>query len=347
VLRTGTNSYSHKRNNGTNWTTLSGATLPTHTSLSGGGIPLVSDGTNVWAAIIDSASGNNVYTLEWTAGTWGTWTALESTSQTRSNLGACPTIANNQAVFYWSQVNGSNKDIYVEALSFGGGSVVSVAITLAATLGLTLTGLATALGSDTFGITAGQSQSGGATAGGSLACGLTLGQTLAAAAAAGASITFAVTDGLSLAGAATASASASFGVTETLSLAGLAAAAGSVSFADTLAFLSAGGQTLQASLSLGITQALSLSASATIQVSVTFAETLADAYAATAATQGAVTVALSVALSAIAQAVAEAGLTFDIVEIVGFDGSGGSGPSTTSYVLLLLSNGSYVALKIG
>jgi hypothetical protein len=130
VLRTGSNTYTHKRFNGTNWTTLSGATIPTQTSLAGAGIAMSSNGTDVWLGVIDSAAGNAVKYIKWTASTglWdASWTTLDGTSQTRNYLSFSPnqdaTASKNIGVI-WSQTNGSNFDIVFATMPtiVGGGT---------------------------------------------------------------------------------------------------------------------------------------------------------------------------------------------------------------------------------
>jgi hypothetical protein len=122
ILRTGASSYSHKRFNGTNWTTLSGASIPTLATKAGGGIPMVSDGTNVWAGAIGSDAANTVNYIKWTAGSWdAAWTALESSTQTRTFLGVCPQMNGTKILFYWTQTNGSNFDFVAAVLDTAAG----------------------------------------------------------------------------------------------------------------------------------------------------------------------------------------------------------------------------------
>lgn len=119
VLRTGSNTYVHKRFNGTNWTTVSGASITNQNSVAGSGPFLCTDGTDVWLFIIDSDSANTVRYVKWTASgnTWGTWTALETSSQTRNYLSGYPLVVSNTIAVIWSQTNGSNFDIVVTSLS--------------------------------------------------------------------------------------------------------------------------------------------------------------------------------------------------------------------------------------
>lgn len=116
VLRTGSNTYSHQRWNGTSWS--AGDSITTQTSKSAAGVALVSNGSDVWMFIIDSAAGNAVKYNRWSSGTgWLGWNTLESSSQTRNNISVCPQIQNNLISVIWTQTNGGNFDLTGEQLN--------------------------------------------------------------------------------------------------------------------------------------------------------------------------------------------------------------------------------------
>jgi hypothetical protein len=79
VLRTGSNTYSHRRYNGTSWSAAQ--SIPNQNSKAGAGLFMATDGTDVWLFIIDSDAANTVRYIKWTAATpaWdATWTAVET-----------------------------------------------------------------------------------------------------------------------------------------------------------------------------------------------------------------------------------------------------------------------------
>lgn len=126
VYRTGSNTYGHKRWNGTNWTSVAGATIPNQTSLSTAGHFMATDGTDAWLFVIDSAAGNAALYIKWTASgnTWGTWTTLEASSATRGFISGYPSVVSNTIAVIWSQTNGSNFDIVVTSLSLASGAII-------------------------------------------------------------------------------------------------------------------------------------------------------------------------------------------------------------------------------
>ena len=121
VHRTGTNSYEHARYNGSTWS--SGSTIPTQSSVDGGGLAMWNDGTTVYLAVIDSAAGNAVRFNSWTsAGGWGTWADIEATSATRSNLGVSQSAdGSGNWLLYWTDGSASPWAIKGAAFSPGGG----------------------------------------------------------------------------------------------------------------------------------------------------------------------------------------------------------------------------------
>lgn len=119
VLRTASNTYSHKRFNGTDWTTVAGVSIPAQTSGAGTGVFLCSNGTDVWLFVVDSDAANTIRYIKWTAAsnTWGTWTALETTTKTRKFLSGNINSAGTTIGVIWSETNGANFDVMVEGLS--------------------------------------------------------------------------------------------------------------------------------------------------------------------------------------------------------------------------------------
>jgi hypothetical protein len=86
VLRTGTNTYEHRRFNGTSW--AAGNSITTQNSKAGAGLFLTTDGTDVYLFIIDSDGANTVRYSQWSSAgsSWGAWTAFETSTQTRTAL---------------------------------------------------------------------------------------------------------------------------------------------------------------------------------------------------------------------------------------------------------------------
>jgi hypothetical protein len=80
------NAFLHKRWNGT--TFGAGQSIPTQATKAGAGLFTASDGTDVWLFAVDSDAANTVRYVKWTAATpaWGTWTALEASTQVRTAL---------------------------------------------------------------------------------------------------------------------------------------------------------------------------------------------------------------------------------------------------------------------
>ncbi len=121
VVRTGANTFSHRRYNGSSWS--DGASIPAQNTKAGAGLFMATDGTDVWLFAIDSDSANTVRYSRWSSGsnTWSTWSALESSTQTRIALSGNSQVTNNTIAVMWSQTNGSNYDIVSKALSTSSG----------------------------------------------------------------------------------------------------------------------------------------------------------------------------------------------------------------------------------
>ena len=101
VYRSGSSSWVHRRWNGTSWG--AGQSIPTQASKAGGGVALASDGTSVWLFAIDSDSANTVRYIKWDGSAWGSWAALESSTQTRTFLGCTKDVQSSAIIAYWSE----------------------------------------------------------------------------------------------------------------------------------------------------------------------------------------------------------------------------------------------------
>lgn len=126
-LSNNSNTFLHKLGDGVTNTTGNSIPGATHVVAANSGIALVSDGVDVWAWYIDNNSGSySICYCKWTAATttWdSTWTALETG---RSNSPAYITAAINPTgpviQVAWTELNGSNYEIWTSQLSFGAAS---------------------------------------------------------------------------------------------------------------------------------------------------------------------------------------------------------------------------------
>jgi hypothetical protein len=112
VLRTGSNTYAHRRNNGTSWS--AGQAIPNQNSKAGAGLFMATDGTNAWLFIIDSDAANTVRMCKWTAATpaWdATWTSIEATTKTRNCISGSRQVAGGNIGLLWTETNGGTFDI--------------------------------------------------------------------------------------------------------------------------------------------------------------------------------------------------------------------------------------------
>ena len=127
VVRTGSNTFTHRTCNGSTW--AAGASITNQNTKAGAGLFLASDGTDVWLFIVDSDAANTIRYVKYTtaSGTWGSWTALVTTTKTRTFLSGYPIAKSSSIAIIWSEVNGSNKDIAIELLSLGGGTPATIA----------------------------------------------------------------------------------------------------------------------------------------------------------------------------------------------------------------------------
>ena len=117
ALSDNSQNYTHRRFNGSAWG--AGSTLGTLAYGTDSGISLVSDGTSVWAAAIDSSK--NIQYNQWTSGGgWGGWTVLEATRANQpSYITGVYNPAADQIMWAWTEANGSNFDIIGSVLNLG------------------------------------------------------------------------------------------------------------------------------------------------------------------------------------------------------------------------------------
>jgi hypothetical protein len=193
VRRTGSNTYAHRRFNGTSWS--AGDAIPNQTSLAGGGVALCSDGTDVYLAVIDSAAGQAVRYVKWTVGGgWGSWTDLDNTSAARSSLAAMQeaTGAAKLAFVWCENPSGTNYNVRVAGVSLAStvnGTVVAGSTAGGAVASSTAVGSASAGGSAGGAVAASQAAgtaSAGGTAGGALASSIAVGSVAAGGTSGGA-----------------------------------------------------------------------------------------------------------------------------------------------------------------
>jgi lysophospholipase L1-like esterase len=114
ALSNNSNTYTHARFNGTAWS--AGDAIPNLAYGTNSGISLVSDGTSVWAAVIDTSK--NIQTCKWTSGTgWGAWTVLEATRTNTPSFLTGTYNGSNQIMWVWTELNGTNHDIIGSTLA--------------------------------------------------------------------------------------------------------------------------------------------------------------------------------------------------------------------------------------
>jgi len=124
VFRTGSNTFSHRRYNGSSWS--AGSSIPNQNSKAAAGLAMCSDGVSVWLFIIDSDTNNTVRYIRWNGTAWdATWTALELSNKTRNNISCSRRIdgyAIGLGLFHhpiapriigvcWTETNGGTFDI--------------------------------------------------------------------------------------------------------------------------------------------------------------------------------------------------------------------------------------------
>lgn len=114
ALSDNSSNYVHRRWNGTSWG--AGDAIPTLAYGASSGIALVTDGTNVWALVIDTSK--NIKYSKWISGTgWSAWTVLDAA---RANVPTYITAAydgTGNILAAWTETNGSNYDLLGSKLS--------------------------------------------------------------------------------------------------------------------------------------------------------------------------------------------------------------------------------------
>lgn len=111
VCRDGPTAFRHVRygGHGSSWTT--GATMPT-TGLTGhlaaSGVALVSDGTNVWAFVIDTDANSSIRWAKWNGTSWsGFWSTLVTGAEPKTGITAAINADGTQVGVAWSTATGA------------------------------------------------------------------------------------------------------------------------------------------------------------------------------------------------------------------------------------------------
>jgi hypothetical protein len=135
------NAFLHKRWNGT--TFGAGQSIPTQATKAGAGLFAASDGTDVWLFAVDSDAANTVRYVKWTAATpaWGTWTALESSTQTRTALtGYRAKGADSNFGVMWTEDAGAGAfRIVTKPLAIAAGAIITAVGNVPATATISAT----------------------------------------------------------------------------------------------------------------------------------------------------------------------------------------------------------------
>ncbi len=106
VMKTGSNTFEHFRWNGTTFS--AGDSMGNLATSGGNGVCLATDGTDVWAFTIASASGNDVYSNHWVSGTgWAGWTAYGLSSATRTNISCYSKVKAGSIALVWHEGSSS------------------------------------------------------------------------------------------------------------------------------------------------------------------------------------------------------------------------------------------------
>ena len=117
ALSNNSNTFVHRRFNGTSWS--NGQSIPSLTLHSNSGLHLLSDGTNAWLFAIDSS--NNVCYLKWTAATpaWdASWTTLDAGGTNARQYVTGGISSNGQTIVVgWTEANGTNWNVASAKLS--------------------------------------------------------------------------------------------------------------------------------------------------------------------------------------------------------------------------------------
>jgi hypothetical protein len=108
-LSDNSSSYIHRRFNGSSWS--AGDSIGSLAYGTNSGVSLVTDGTSVWAAVIDTSK--NIQTNKWTSGVgWGGWSVLEATrANTPSYITGAYDSTNARIMWIWNESTGANFNI--------------------------------------------------------------------------------------------------------------------------------------------------------------------------------------------------------------------------------------------
>lgn len=126
ALSNNSNTYVARTFNGSSWSNL-GAAPGTLAYGTNSGIACVSDGTNLWAFVIDTSK--NIQYNKWNGTAWGGWTVLEATrTNTPAYITACYSSAAGGIMVAWTESTGTNFNII--------GSFLATTTTPAETIGV-------------------------------------------------------------------------------------------------------------------------------------------------------------------------------------------------------------------
>lgn len=105
IRRTAATTFEHQRFNGTSWST--GDTIPSASlagHLAGSGVFMATDGTFVWAFIIDTDANNSVKFTKWTSGTgWSAWVTLPTNANVKHFISGYQLVASTQINVIWTE----------------------------------------------------------------------------------------------------------------------------------------------------------------------------------------------------------------------------------------------------
>jgi hypothetical protein len=119
ALSNNSNAYVHARYNGSSWS--AGDTVPTLTYGTNSGIFLASDGTNVFAHVLDGSG--NVQQSQWISGTgWSAWSQVATFNMAAgAYLSGYRSVVSSNIGLIWTEPNGGNFDIVGALVPAGGG----------------------------------------------------------------------------------------------------------------------------------------------------------------------------------------------------------------------------------
>lgn len=113
----GASTFLYSTFNGTAWTTGTSPAWPTGGLATNSGVSLINDGTNVWAFVIRGDANETVSYNLYSAGAWGGWVDVTTTSATRSYIQIAQSVAGAKIAMLWTQTNGSNFDIVADSIN--------------------------------------------------------------------------------------------------------------------------------------------------------------------------------------------------------------------------------------